>query len=162
MNLKNLLVKYDGVIIDFFRGIWWDYWRKHLNDLNKNLSEFETRNVKLISISSDSANLQNNFKKEHDITIDMIPDRGAKIANDYKVGWLAVSVGTLKTKQAVPSKFLINKDGEIVWKYIGKDKTDRPFLKMIPLLVDNYIKNPKWEWLERAKMRLSMTTLQGF
>ena len=99
--------------------------------------------MKLISISSDSANLQNNFKKEHDITIDMIPDRGAKIANDYKVGWLAVSVGTLKTKQAVPSKFLINKDGEIVWKYIGKDKTDRPFLKMIPLLVDNYIKNPK-------------------
>ncbi len=114
-----------------------------MNDLNKNLNEFESRNVKLISISSDSANLQNNFKKENDITIDMVPDRGAKIANEYNVGWLAESVGKLKTKQAVPSKFLINKEGVIVWKYIGKDKTDRPFLKMIPILVDNYIKHPK-------------------
>ena len=107
------------------------------------MSEFETRNVKFISISSDSANLQNNFKKEYGITIDMIPDRGAIIAKKYEVGWLAESVGKLKVKQAVPSKFLINKEGIIVWRYIGKDKTDRPFIKMIPLLVDNYIKNPK-------------------
>lgn len=37
----------------------------------------------------------------------------------------------MKVKQAVPSKFLINKQGKIVWTYIGKDKTDRPSIDMM-------------------------------
>ena len=97
----------------------------------------------MISISSDSVRLLKNLREEYGLTMDMIADRGAKIANEYQVGWLAESVGKLKVKQAVPSKFLINKEGIIVWRYIGKDKTDRPFVKMIPVLIDRYFTNPQ-------------------
>lgn len=72
----------------------------------------------------------------------MISDRGAKIAKDYDVYWYAPGAGKLKIKQAAPSKFLIDKNGEIVWKYVGKDKTDRPSIQMMALLMDKYIKNP--------------------
>ena len=72
----------------------------------------------------------------------MISDRGAKIAKDYNVYWFAEGWGKLKVKQAMPSKFLINKDGKIVWKYVGIDKTDRPSVGAIILLIDKYIKNP--------------------
>ena len=62
----------------------------------------------------------------------MIADRGAKIARDYDVYWFAPGGGgSLNVKQAVPSKFLINKEGKIVWTYIGKDKTDRPSIEMM-------------------------------
>jgi len=44
--------------------------------------------------------------------------------------------GTIPIKQAVPSKFLINKNGKIVWTYIGKDKTDRPSIKMMTDIID--------------------------
>ena len=42
----------------------------------------------------------------------------------------------MNSKQAVPSKFLINKEGKIVWTYIGKDKTDRPSIEMMMEVID--------------------------
>jgi len=107
--------------------------------LSKHIDEFEKRNVKLISIASDSVGLLRRFKEENNFDVDMISDRGAKIAQDYAVKWFIKGMGALKTKQAVPSKFLINKSGEIVWKYVGKDKTDRPSIQMMALLMDKYI-----------------------
>ena len=67
----------------------------------------------------------------------MISDRGAKIAKDYNVYLFASGGGhIMNIKQAVPSKFLINKDGKIIWTYIGKDKTDRPSIKMMTDIID--------------------------
>lgn len=73
----------------------------------------------------------------------MISDRGAVIAKRYGVYWYAPGGGKeYKIKQAVPSKFLINKQGIIVWKYIGKDKTDRPSIEMMISIMDKYIIHP--------------------
>ena len=107
--------------------------------LSKHIDEFKTRKIKLISIASDSVRLLRRFKEENNFEVDIISDRGAKIAQDYDVYWFAKGLGNIKTKQAVPSKFLINKSGEIVWKYVGKDKTDRPSTQMMALLMDKYI-----------------------
>lgn len=112
--------------------------------LTENINEFEKRNIKLISIASDSVRLLRKFKEENEFGIDMISDRGAKIAKEYDVYWFASGGGKdYKIKQAVPSKFLINKDGEIIWKYIGKDKTDRPSIEMMTTIIDDQIINPK-------------------
>jgi len=107
--------------------------------LSKHIDEFKTRKIKLISIASDSVRLLRRFKEENNFEVDIISDRGAKIAQDYDVYWFVKGLGNIKTKQAVPSKFLINKSGEIVWKYVGKDKTDRPSTQMMALLMDKYI-----------------------
>jgi peroxiredoxin len=107
--------------------------------LSDHIDEFEKRNVKLISIASDSIGLLRRFKEEYDFKVDMISDRGATIAKDYNVNWYTQGMGSMKTKQAVPSKFLINKSGEIVWKYVGRDKTDRPTTQMMALLMDKYL-----------------------
>jgi peroxiredoxin len=102
--------------------------------------------VKLISIASDSVRLLRKFKEENNFMVDIISDRGAKIAKEYGVYWFASGGGKdYKIKQAVPSKFLINKKGIIVWTYIGKDKTDRPSINMMTELMDQYITNPKQE-----------------
>ncbi len=78
------------------------------------------------------------FKEENNFSVDLISDRGAKIAKDYDVNWFTEGLGNIKIKQAVPSKFLINKEGVIVWKYVGKDKTDRPSIQMMAILMDKY------------------------
>jgi len=142
INLNNLLKKYDGVLIDFFRGNWWSHWKEHLKVLTDNIHLFEEKNVKLISIASDTMRLLRNFKEQNNFAIDMISDRGAKIAKEYDVYWYAKAFSNIRIKQAVPSKFLIDKNGIIVWKYIGKDKTDRPSVKMMLILIDKYFKNP--------------------
>jgi peroxiredoxin len=105
---------------------------------------FENRKIKLISIASDSVRLLRKFKEENGFSVDMISDRGAKIAKEYGVYWFAPGGGKdYKIKQAVPSKFLINKKGIIVWKYIGKDKTDRPSIERMTDIINNNIINPK-------------------
>lgn len=111
--------------------------------MTENLSEFKKRKIKLLSIASDSVRLLKVFKEDNNFKVDMISDRGAKIAKEYGVYWYAPGGGKdYKIKQAVPSKFLINKDGIIVWKYIGKDKTDRPSIEMMTSIIDKYIQNP--------------------
>ncbi|HDZ18625.1 MAG TPA: redoxin domain-containing protein [archaeon] len=111
--------------------------------LTESIHLFEEKNVKLISIASDTTRLLKNFKEQNNFAIDMISDRGAKIAKEYGVYWYAKGFSNIKIKQAVPSKFLIDKNGIIVWKYIGKDKTDRPTVNMMMILIEKYIKNPK-------------------
>ena len=143
VNLIDLLKDYNGVLIDFFRGNWWSHCKKHLKLLTEHLPEFEKRKIKLLSIASDSVRLLKMFKEENGFEVDMISDRGAKIAKEYGVYWFAPGGGKdYKIKQAVPSKFLINKDGIIVWKYIGKDKTDRPSIEMMTSIIDESLKNP--------------------
>ncbi len=84
------------------------------------------------------------FKEDNEFNVDIISDRGAKIAKQYDAYWFAPVAGLdYKIKQAVPSKFLINKDGKIIWKYIGKDKTDRPTIEMMIKIIDKYLINPK-------------------
>ena len=128
--LSQLLKIFNGVLIDFFRGNWWSHCKKHLTLLTEKESLFKSKNVKVISIAADSVRLLQKFKEENGFSIDIIADRGAKIAKEYDVYWFAPGGGgSLNAKQAVPSKFLINKEGKIVWTYIGKDKTDRPSIK---------------------------------
>jgi peroxiredoxin len=111
--------------------------------LTENLSEFQKRNIKLLSIASDSVRLLSKFKEENNFNVDMISDRGAKIAKQYGVYWFAPGgAKEYKIKQAVPSKFLINKEGKVVWKYIGKDKTDRPSIEKMTDIIDKLIINP--------------------
>lgn len=142
VKLDDLLKTYNGVLIDFFRGNWWSHCKKHLKLLTDNISEFEQRNIKLTSIASDSVRLLTKFKQENGFAVDIISDRGAKIAKKYDVYWFAPGGGKdYKIKQAVPSKFLINKEGKIIWKYVGKDKTDRPSIEMMIDIIDHQI-NP--------------------
>ena len=83
------------------------------------------------------------LSNQYDYHFTVISDRGAKIAklfNVYTFG-RAVDIVYLKTKLAIPSTFLINKDLAMVWKYIGS-REDRPSIKLLLEKIDLYITNP--------------------
>ena len=161
VNLNTLLEEYDGVLIDFFRGNWWGHWKKHLNLLTNEHQRFIDKDIKLISIASDSIRLLRKFKEENEFSIDIISDKGARIAKNYDVYWFAPGGGgSLNVKQAVPSKFLINKAGIIVWTYIGKDKTDRPSIELMMEAIDTKLWIPV-EWDGYIKVRCPLTTRNG-
>ena len=59
--------------------------------LTERISEFEKRNIKLLSIASDSVRLLRQFKEENKFKVDIISDRGAIISKQYGVcpwGWV--------------------------------------------------------------------------
>jgi peroxiredoxin len=105
--------------------------------LTSHIKDFQKKKIKLLSIANDSPRLLTKFRDEHNFKVNIIADRGANIAKDYDVYWFAPGgSGHMKVKQAIPSKFLINKQRIIVWRYIGKDKTDRPSIDMMINAID--------------------------
>jgi len=81
--------------------------------------------------------------KQNNFTFTMINDHGAKIAkkyNVYKFGKL-IDIPYGHVRLALPSNFLINKEGNIVWQFIAT-RTKRPPLELLIKAIDENIKSP--------------------
>ena len=77
---------------------------------------------------------KNNFK------IQFITDRAGRISKAFNVFLDRKSSehDGLQISHAIPSKFLINREGIIVWQYIGT-KTDRPSIELIVDAIEKYL-----------------------
>ena len=91
----------------------------------------------IIAICTDSVRHIIAMAEEHNFKFMLISDRGAIIAKTYNVYTYGSMLDRsfMKTKMAVPSDFLIDKTGTIVWRYIGARK-DRPTLKILTNAID--------------------------
>ncbi len=81
------------------------------------------------------------YQKENSLQFPQISDKGAQIVQMFNVDvYDKVGEKNIKSKQAIPSKFLINKSGEIVWIYMPESKPDRPDIKLIINAIEKNIK----------------------
>jgi len=104
------------------------------------LSILKKNNVKLISIAIDLPDKLIKMKYKNNLKIQFITDRAGRISKAYNVFLdrkSAVHDG-LQISHAIPSKFLINKEGNIVWQYIGA-KQDRPSIELIVEAIKKYL-----------------------
>ncbi len=106
--------------------------------MRDNIDQFNKRNTMIIAISTDSIRHTVKFAEENNFNFTMISDRGAIIAKSYNVYTYGSMLdrSLMKTKMAVPSDFLIDKKGTIVWRYIGARK-DRPSMKILINAIDD-------------------------
>ena len=92
--------------------------------------------MKLISIAADSPRNLRKLNERYQSSFPFIADKGGQIASTYNVYFTQDHPDPEHThdefqdKHAIPSKFLINKDGIIVWRYIGT-KEVRPVMNAI-------------------------------
>ena len=130
INTEEILQNHRGVLIDFFRGAWWYYWKIQLSKFNNAASEFNKRNVKLITIASDKGRPLKKLAEKENYNFTVVADPEVKISKEYNVFGKPIDYEMIKVELAIPSTFLINPSGEIVWRYIGT-KTDRPKMETI-------------------------------
>jgi peroxiredoxin len=81
----------------------------------------------LLGVAADTPKALKKFKEDNGFKVILIPDPSRKIIKNYNVFRL-VKPGDIpfgKFKLAIPSTYLINKEGKIVWEYIG-EREDRP------------------------------------
>lgn len=78
------------------------------------------------------------MKYKNDYKIQFITDRAGRISKVYNVFLDRKTAGHdgLQISHAIPSKFLINREGNIVWQYVGT-KTDRPSIELIVEAIEN-------------------------
>ena len=109
-----------NLIILFFRGAWCNYCKKQLQEIQKNISELENLNFKIISISSDSKMNSSILKTFLKLSFPVLSDSDFKIINDYnlKVKYKAKEVSK-------PAIFIYNKKHEEIFNVIGDTYEDR-------------------------------------
>ena len=98
------------------------------------------REVKLVSIGTDRVRPLKRLADKKEYKFSIISDDHAKISKDYNVFGIPIDFETIKTELAIPSTYLIDRTGKIVWRYIGT-KTDRPKIQDILNAIDTYLQN---------------------
>ena len=135
INLTEILKENNGIIIDFHRAAWWYYWKVQLEKLNKNIDEIKKRNVKLITIMTDRAMAIKKLAEKQNYDFTIISDEKAEISKQYKAFGKPVDFDMIKMLIAIPTTYLIDTNGKIVWRYLG-NKTERPTIEAILEAID--------------------------
>ncbi len=98
------------------------------------------RDVKFVSIGTDKARPIKKLADKEDYKFSIIADEQAKISKEYNVFGKPIDYEVIKFELAIPSTYLINRSGKIVWRYIGT-KTDRPKIQEILEAIDTHLQN---------------------
>jgi len=98
------------------------------------------RNVKFVSIATDRARPLKRLADKENYKFSIIADEQAKISKEYNVYGKPIDYDTIKSELAIPSTYLIDRNGKIVWRYIGT-KTDRPKIQEILEAIDTHLQN---------------------
>ena len=108
--------------------------------MTENLIVLKEYNIKLISIAIDLPDKLIKMKYKNNLKIQFITDRAGRISKAYNVFLDRKSAqhDGLQISHAIPSKFLINKEGNVVWQYIG-GKKDRPSIELLTEAFNKYL-----------------------
>jgi peroxiredoxin len=100
--------------------------------LTEHIEDFTKEALDLIAIAGDSQNKLKEFSDSNQFKVRIVADPPRKIVKEYNVFRLVkpADIPYGKFKVAVPSTYLINKDGIIVWRYIGT-REDRPAISLM-------------------------------
>ena len=98
------------------------------------------RDVKFVSIATDKTRPLKRLADKENYNFSIIADEQAIISKDYKVFGIPIDYEMIKSELAIPSTYLIDQNGSIVWRYIGT-KTDRPKIQEILDAIDTYLQN---------------------
>ncbi len=98
------------------------------------------RNVKFVSIGTDKARPIKKLADKEEYKFSIVADEQAKISKDYNVFGKPIDYEMIKFELAIPSTFLIDRTGKIVWRYIGT-KTDRQKIQEILKAIDTHLQN---------------------
>jgi len=114
-----------AVILVFYRGYWCNHCREQLSEINNRLKDFERLGAEVVAISADrplEASLIKNFLS---LKFTVLPDA------DWEIFGLYGFERPKDVKEILPAIFIINKNKEIIYKFVGKNYTDRPSIETL-------------------------------
>ena len=153
VSLKDLRKK-GPVVIIFYRGFWCPYCNKELGKLEDSLQLIYEKGAKLIAVTPEKTEGIGKTVEKTKAEFPIISDEDMKIMKAYDVAYKVDEKTVSRYKMAnidlaenngqkldavtlpVPAVYIINKDGEISYRFFDADYKKRPTVKDI---LDNLV-----------------------
>lgn len=140
VTLKDVISKKPTVLV-FFRGGWCPYCNAQLIDLRKSLSSIDSLGYQLVAISPDSFKKSAENLKKNNLNFTLLSDLDRTAMIRFGIAYQAPTsyAKDLKTYSEgknldlipVPSVYVIDQKGEILFEYINPDFTTRISSKLL-------------------------------
>ncbi|MDX2189792.1 MAG: peroxiredoxin-like family protein [Bacteroidota bacterium] len=136
ISLNDVISKKPTVLI-FFRGNWCPYCNSHLGGIQKIEKEIESLGYQTIAISGDKLNEIPNTESKNKLTYSVYSDSKMRTQIDFGIayrneetiknynGLLQKASGEDHGMLPVPSLFIINTSGKILFSYLNPNITER-------------------------------------
>lgn len=135
-------LKKGPVVILFYRGQWCPICNRHLSNLQDSLNLIRKAGATVVAISPEKPELMNKTAKKTNAEFILVFDDGYKICNAFDVTFTPDKATKIKyntmlgadlenahsdesTRLPVPATFIINQDGEIVWRHFDPNYKNR-------------------------------------
>ncbi|MCA9665473.1 MAG: peroxiredoxin family protein [Myxococcales bacterium] len=106
-------------VLVFYRGHFCPWCRSQLSKLNAMFARFKAAGARLAGISADSLAHCAQLRKKLSLRFPLLSDPKLEVIKSYGVAQKDQDV-------AVPSIFIVSRNGQIVYRYVGESISDRP------------------------------------
>ena len=126
------LIKKQPVVLVFSRGGWCPLCSKQLAALSADFEQFKQKGATLVAISNETPEQGVNLLTKLRLPYYLLTDSQSKVISLYGVHVKKRELADMpallghRKDYAMPSVFIINKQGNLVWSFIGKTYRDRP------------------------------------
>lgn len=114
-----------NLVLIFYRGFWRVYCREQLVELREDYEAIRGLGAEVLAVSTDDLRGAEQAVERLDVGFPILFDPDAEVVRRYGVYDL------LRDRLATPSVFIIDKGGNVRWKYIGRNYRDRPSNRQI-------------------------------
>jgi len=146
-NLDSALTA-GPVVIIFYRGFWCPVCNKHLSSIQDSLKMIEALGVKVIAISPEKPEYLDKMAEKTGAEFTLLYDEDYKIATAYDVlynptkgqiftyntllrGKMKKTHSDSSQQLPIPATFIINQEGQIIWRQFDPDYHNRSSMKTI-------------------------------
>lgn len=133
-SISNIIKDKPSIIV-FYRGGWCPYCNAQLSELGKAEAEILKTGYQIIAISPDAAGELNKTLDKNELHYTLLSDEGGKLAKAMGIAFQApekyskmlskYSDGANEGYLPVPSVFVTDKDGNIVFEYVNPNYKTR-------------------------------------
>lgn len=142
-------LKEGPVVLIFYRGNWCPHCSRYLSQIVENIQQFENAGARIVAISPEAeAAIQQTDENLTRGRITLLPDHGSQVMKAWRLAFgvtegyqtkikqnLATDIAEHNNQKAavlpVPATYVIETDGQIVYRHYNPDYSDRPDVEEI-------------------------------
>lgn len=131
IKLSSLLGK-ENILLVFYRGSWCPMCNVQIANLSKDYQKFKKMKTEIVAISSDNVKEARKTEEKAKPEFPLLLDTNSEVIESYgilvKKRELKDMLALMHRKKnyAMPSVFLLDKEGIVRYRYVGKSYIDRP------------------------------------